>query len=179
MVSSVEDLTEMPHKPVYHALAGSAVSNMPGLPFNMNHSLKMSTIGATATQAFQNQLGESNKSLNLAELRAKIAERMEYLKVDAVDLNDPKMRDEVQVPSYASSTDLMERNQMEGISPIGHLPPDPDQSYHEDVEQVDTEIPSPGGSPNMCDRVIGSNAGMDSSRMVLSNQGEGDADDLN
>ena len=39
---------------------------------------------------------------------------MEYCKVEAVDPNDPKMKDDVEVPSYASSSsDVYERNRDE------------------------------------------------------------------
>ena len=73
------------------------------LPFNANHSIKISTIGAKEMASAG--MGDTNKSLNLAELRARIAQRMEYMKVDPVDPNDPAMKDDVEVPSYASSSD--------------------------------------------------------------------------
>jgi hypothetical protein len=38
---------------------------------------------------------------------------MEYSKVDMINLNYPDVKDDVEVPSYASSTDLYERNRME------------------------------------------------------------------
>ena len=55
----------------------------------------------------------STGAFDLADLRAKIAQRMEYTKVDT---NTPKyddLKDDIEVPSYASSTDLYERNRME------------------------------------------------------------------
>ena len=71
----------------------------------------MSTIGAG--QTLSNQFGSTAGAFDLAELRAKIAQRMEFGIVEQVDPNDPDMKDDVEVPSYASSTDLYERNRME------------------------------------------------------------------
>ena len=48
-------------------------------PFNPNGSIKMSTIGPD--QSLAHQLGSSQGAYDLAELRAKIAQRMEYSKV--------------------------------------------------------------------------------------------------
>ena len=38
---------------------------------------------------------------------------MENVLIQPVDPNDPAMKDDVEVPSYASSTDLYERNRLE------------------------------------------------------------------
>lgn len=103
--TSADMLDAAPHQPVYTAITGSAVSNMGGLPFNANHSIKISTIGAKEMTSglASGVMADTNKSLNLSELRARIAQRMEYMKVDPIDPNDPAMKDP-DVPSYRSST---------------------------------------------------------------------------
>ena len=105
------DQASPPHKPVYGALSTQGNTNVIGLPFNANNSIKMSTIGAGQTMSGQFQ--SSTGAYDLADLRAKIAQRMEYSKVDMINLNYPDVKDDVEVPSYASSTDLYERNRME------------------------------------------------------------------
>lgn len=82
-------------------------------PFNANNSIKMSTIGGANGNLLAQQFGASSGAFDLADLRAKIAQRMEFEKVDPVDPNDPEMQDDVEVPSYASSTDVYERNRLE------------------------------------------------------------------